>query len=90
MALFLLCSSQWRQLHVKGCEFYKMCLIVPNFTRIGQTVAELWQFNGFQNWQPSASWFVVRVFRSPTKSICMVVFMAMENLVEIDAVILII
>jgi len=25
-----------------------MCIIVPNFIKIGQTVAEIWQFNGSQ------------------------------------------
>jgi len=24
-----------------------MCVIVPNFIKIGQTVAEIWRFNGF-------------------------------------------
>ena len=26
-----------------------MCVILPNFIKIGQTVTELWRFNGFQN-----------------------------------------
>ena len=25
------------------------CVTVPNFIKIGQTVTEIWQFNGFQN-----------------------------------------
>jgi len=24
-----------------------ICVIVPNFIKIGQTVAEIWRFNGF-------------------------------------------
>ena len=32
-----------------------ICVIVPNFTKIGQTVAEIWRFNGFfSKWRPSA------------------------------------
>jgi len=27
---------------------------VPNFIKIGQTVAEIWRFNGFLKWRPSA------------------------------------
>jgi len=26
---------------------------VPNFIKIGQTVAEIWLFNGFLKWRPS-------------------------------------
>jgi len=26
-----------------------ICIIVPDFIKISQTVAEIWQFNGFQN-----------------------------------------
>jgi len=31
------------------------CIIVPNFVPIRPTVAELWRFNDFSKWQPSAS-----------------------------------
>jgi len=36
-----------------------MCVIVPNFIKIGQTVVEIWeiwQFNGFQNGGRPPSW----------------------------------
>jgi len=26
-----------------------MCVNMPNFIKIGQTVGEIWRFNGFQN-----------------------------------------
>jgi len=26
-----------------------ICIIVPDFIKISQTVAEIWQFNGFRN-----------------------------------------
>jgi len=29
---------------------------VPNFIKIGQTVAEIWRFNGFQNGGRPPSW----------------------------------
>jgi len=36
---------------------------VPNFITIGQTVAEIWQFNGFQNGGCPVSWiFEIQVF----------------------------
>jgi len=34
-----------------------VCVTVPSFTKIGQTVAEIWQFNGFQNGGHPPSWF---------------------------------
>ena len=40
---------------VKNSKFYRsirckgpVCVIMPNFIKIGQTVAEIWQFNGFK------------------------------------------
>jgi len=33
-----------------------ICVIMPNFIKIGQTVAEMWRFNGFQNGGRSPSW----------------------------------
>jgi len=32
------------------------CIDVPNFIKIGQTVAEIWRFNGFQNGGHPPSW----------------------------------
>jgi len=31
-----------------------ICVTVSNFLRIGQTVAEIWRFNSFFKWRPSA------------------------------------
>ena len=33
-----------------------ICVIVPNVIKIGQTVAEIWRFNGFQNGGRPLSW----------------------------------
>ena len=40
-----------------------MCVIVPNFINIGQTVAEIWQFIGFQYGDRPPSWICeIRIF----------------------------
>ena len=40
-----------------------MCVIVPNFIKIGQTVTEIWRFNGFQNGGRPPSWICeIRIF----------------------------
>jgi len=40
-----------------------MCVIVPNFIKIGQTVAEIWRFNGFQKGGRPPSWICeIRIF----------------------------
>jgi len=37
---------------------------MPNFTIIGQTVAEIWQFNGFQNGGRPPSWiYEIQIFK---------------------------
>jgi len=33
-----------------------VCVIVPNFVRIGQTVTEIWRFFDFSGWRPPPSW----------------------------------
>jgi len=33
-----------------------MCVNMPNFIKIGQTFAEIWRFNGFQNGGHPPSW----------------------------------
>jgi len=38
--------------HVTG----PMCVTVANFIKIGQTVAEMWHFKGFQNGGRPLSW----------------------------------
>jgi len=40
-----------------------MCVIMPNFIKIGQTVAEIWRFNSFQNRGRPPSWICgIRIF----------------------------
>jgi len=31
-----------------------ICVIVPNLIEIGQNIEEIWRFNGFSKWRPSA------------------------------------
>jgi len=40
-----------------------MCVIVPNFIKIGQTAAKIWRFNGSQNGRRPPSWICeIRIF----------------------------
>jgi len=40
-----------------------MCVIVPNFIKIGQTAAKIWRFNGSQNGGRPLSWICeIRIF----------------------------
>ena len=40
-----------------------MCVTVPNFIKIGQTVAKIWRFNGFYNGGRPPSWICeIRIF----------------------------
>jgi len=40
-----------------------MCIIVPNFIKISQMVAEIWRFNSFQNGgRPPSSICEIRIF----------------------------
>jgi len=63
-----------------------MCVIMRNFIKIGQTVAEMWRFNGFQNggrlpfW---ISWAPIGTSHNDHLTVSIV----MQNLVEIDAVV---
>jgi len=62
---------------------------MPNNTKIGQTVADMWRFNGFQNSGRPPSWIsCVRVWSTHDEHL--VVFIVVQNLVGIDAVVLII
>jgi len=64
-----------------------MCVTMPNFIKIGRTVAEIWRFNGFfQNGGRPPSW----IYWAPTGTSHddhFVVSIAMPNLVKIDAVV---
>ena len=35
-----------------------MCITVPNFIKIGQTIAEIWRFNGFYHGGRPPSWIL--------------------------------
>jgi len=35
-----------------------ICVTVPNFIKVAQTVAEIWQLNGFQNGGRLPSWIL--------------------------------
>jgi len=35
-----------------------ICVTVPNYIKIGQTVAKIWRFNGFQNGSRPPSWIL--------------------------------
>jgi len=40
-----------------------MCVIMPDFIKIGQTAAKIWQLNGVQNGGRPPSWiFEIRIF----------------------------
>jgi len=42
-----------------ACPLYgPICIIVPNFIKIGQKVAEIWRFNGFHNGGRPPSWIL--------------------------------
>jgi len=64
-----------------------MCVTVPNFVAIGQTIAEIWQFFDFSKMAPP--WICdARVWT--THEGHLVVFIAVQNLVGIDTVVSII
>jgi len=40
-----------------------MCVTLPNFIKIGQTVAEIWRFDSFQNGGRPPSWILeIQIF----------------------------
>jgi len=59
---------------------------MPNFAKIGQTVAEIWRFNGFQNGGRPPSWICWAPFGTIHDD-HLVVFIVLPNLVKIDAVV---
>jgi len=61
-----------------------MCVIVQNFIKIGQTVAEIWRFNGFQNGGRSPYWICWAPIGT-THNDHLMVSIVLQNLVEIDA-----
>jgi len=65
------------------------CINMPNFIEIAQTAAEMWPFYDFQDGGRRHLGFVTRVWGPPTKGI-LVVFITVQSLAGIDAVVLII
>jgi len=65
-----------------------MCVTVPYFIEIGQTVTEIWRLMFFKNGVllPCNCW--VRILT--TNDVHLVVFSVVQNLLGIDAVVLII
>jgi len=63
-----------------------MNVILPNFIKIGQTVAEIWRFNGFQNGGRPPSWICWAPIGT-THDDDLMVSIVVQNLVEIDAVV---
>jgi len=40
-----------------------ICVNIPNFIKIGKTVAEIWRFNGFENGGRPPSWILeIQIF----------------------------
>ena len=66
-----------------------ICVMMPNFIKIGQTVAKIWRFNGFQNCGRPPSW-IRRARIGTIHEDYLVVFIAVLNLVKIAAVLSII
>ena len=66
-----------------------MCVILPNFIKIGQTVAEIWRFDGFfQNGGRPPSWICWAPI-GITHDDHLMVSIVVQNSVEIDVVFLI-
>jgi len=63
-----------------------MCVILPNFIKIGQTVTELWRFNGFQNGGRPPSWICWAPIGN-THDDFLMVSIVVQNFVEMDAVV---
>ena len=52
-AAAILDSQKFEILTIVRCK-RPIYVSVPNFIKIGQTVAEIWRFNGFSKWRRSA------------------------------------
>jgi len=64
-----------------------ICVTLPNFIKIGPTVAEIWRFNGFfQNGGRPPSWICLAPFVT-THDDNLVVSIVVPNLVKIDRVV---
>jgi len=63
-----------------------ICVIVPNFAKIGRTVPEIWPIFDFSRWRPPPSWIGFTRVRT-THEEYLVVFVTVHNLVVIGAVI---
>ena len=65
------------------------CVAVPNLVEIGQNAAEIWRFFDFSRWRPSAILDLIYMCVRTTHEGHLVVFIAVQNLAGIDAVVLI-
>jgi len=66
-----------------------VCLIMPNFAPIGQTVAEIWRFVFFQyGGRPPSCICFARVWTTHEEYLA--VFIVAENLVGVDSIVSII
>jgi len=63
-----------------------MCVIVPSFIKIGQTVTEIWRYNGFQNGGRPQSWICWAPIATTHDDFSMV-SIVVQNFVEMDAVV---
>ena len=59
---------------------------MPNFTKVGKTVAEIWRFNVFLNVGRPPFWICWAVIGT-TLDDHLIVSIIVQNLVEIDAVV---
>ena len=63
-----------------------ICIIVPNFVKIGRSVAEILRFLEFSNWPPPPSWICLGHILT-THSEYLGVSITLQNLVMIEAVV---
>jgi len=58
------CKNHFEAQHLRIFKYATtICVTVPNFIKIGQTVAKIWRFNGFQNGGRSPSWILeIQIF----------------------------
>jgi len=65
-----------------------ICVILPNFIKIGRTVADMWRYHGFfSKWRPSAPSWICWALTGTIHDDHLVVSIVMSNLVKIDAVV---
>jgi len=63
-------------------------MTMPNFMLINQAIAEIWQFIDFQNGGHPPCWIYCRCIGTTHENYLMV-FIIVQNLIRIDAVVLV-